>query len=278
MDGSSPAAADRSRILAYEETALTAWPALEQVLLDGWLVRFARGFTGRANSVNPLYAGALGGPDVADKIARCEALYAERGLACTFRLTPLAGAALDAELAARGYGRVNPSAALVLDLEAVGRRPERAGDRAEGVVIATRPESAWLEAYAASGARPPEMRPVLEAILARIPGRSLYGMIAAADGAGSAVAQGVLDDRRVHLINVATAPAARRRGLAGRVVAEILDRARDLGAREALIHVATGNAAAAALYDGLGAREVYVYHYRRRPDDPGGRAALALVR
>jgi len=35
--------------------ALTTWPALQQRLYDGWVVRFARGHTRRANSVNPLY-------------------------------------------------------------------------------------------------------------------------------------------------------------------------------------------------------------------------------
>jgi hypothetical protein len=38
-----------------EELALTTWPALQQWLYDGCVVRFAGGHTKRANSVNPLY-------------------------------------------------------------------------------------------------------------------------------------------------------------------------------------------------------------------------------
>src|SRR5262249_29851311 len=52
-----------------EEAAMKAWPALEEVLLDGWLLRFSRGYTKRANSVNPLYPSAL---PLEDHVRQCE--------------------------------------------------------------------------------------------------------------------------------------------------------------------------------------------------------------
>ncbi|MEQ8966280.1 MAG: GNAT family N-acetyltransferase [Azospirillaceae bacterium] len=275
MDGLSPASSDRARLLAYEETVLTTWPALEQVFYDGWILRFAGGFTGRANSVNPLYAGSGDGPALPDKIARCERLYAERGLDCVFRLTPLADPELDAELAARGYERERTSIALILDLDRVVAETPAGGDTGgSGLVLMARPEAAWVDAYQAAGARPAEARPLFEAILARIPGRAIYAMVADAGGAGAAVAQGVIDGERVHLVNIATAPGARRRGLARRLVAELAVQARRAGAVEGLIHVAADNAAAVALYDGFGAREAYRYHYRRQSDASGDRYAM----
>ncbi len=58
-----------------EELTLNAWPALQTVLYDGWLLRFADGYTRRANSVNPIYPSAV---PLADKIAACERAYAAR--------------------------------------------------------------------------------------------------------------------------------------------------------------------------------------------------------
>ena len=42
-----------------EEVAMNAWPALQQMLFDGWIVRFAQGYTKRANSVHPRLASDL---------------------------------------------------------------------------------------------------------------------------------------------------------------------------------------------------------------------------
>lgn len=89
-----------------EEAGLNSWPALQQFLFDGWLVRFARGYTKRANSVTPLYSSLL--PEE-EKIAWCEHIYKENQLPAIFRLLSFSAESqhLDQLLARRGYAALD---------------------------------------------------------------------------------------------------------------------------------------------------------------------------
>ena len=71
-------------IRLLEELSMNAWPALQTLLYDGWVLRFAEGYTRRANSVNPLYPSTR---DALEKIEACERLYRGQGLAVIFKLT-----------------------------------------------------------------------------------------------------------------------------------------------------------------------------------------------
>lgn len=55
------------------------------MLYDGWVLRFANGYTKRANSVNPIY---FSNEDVSIKIKHCESMYAAHQLKTTFKITP----------------------------------------------------------------------------------------------------------------------------------------------------------------------------------------------
>lgn len=46
-------------IRQIEEISLNAWPALQTIHYDGWILRFAYGVTKRSNSVSLIYESTL---------------------------------------------------------------------------------------------------------------------------------------------------------------------------------------------------------------------------
>jgi ribosomal protein S18 acetylase RimI-like enzyme len=77
-----------------------------------------------------------------------------------------------------------------------------------------------------------------------------------------ALALAVVDADLVGLFEVMTAPERRRRGLARALTAGLLRWGRMQRASTCWLAVAAENLPAVRLYEGLGFREAYRYHYR----------------
>ena len=247
-------------IRRIEEFTLSAWPALGEVLLDGWLLRFAGGFTGRSNSAHPMYppaaAGAYADPAaVREKVRACERVYEAAGLPPRFKLTPASvPAGLDRVLADAGYRDAGGASVQVCDLAEADVAPAASARAWDG------PAAEWLDAYAAFNGLPVRHRDTLAAIVAAIvPRRRLLAI----EEGGELVAcgLGVVLPPFVGLFDIATRPDRRRRGLGRRVVGDLLDWGREHGATVGCLQVVPENAPAVALYASLGFREAYRYRY-----------------
>ncbi len=239
---------DLDEIRKMEERGFRAWPALETVDTAGWRLRFAGGYTKRANSIN-----ALGDIyDFSAEIASClESPYRERGLGSVWRLTPLAPPAVDALLADRGYRAIERSL--------VQRRrlaPGLAADRE--VEILPQPTPAWIEAFSQHSPVRPEHRPVMQKMLAAIAAPIGFAFVVE-DGRPMAMAIGVVDGDHMGLFDVLVMPHARRRGLARRVTESLYAWAWQQGARFAWLQVVATNDAALPLYAAQGFRKLYEY-------------------
>lgn len=241
----------------FERAAAAALRPQESVVDDGWILRAdgARGVVRRANAVLPRGAGC---DPLTVKLARAEAWYGARGRAARFLVAPDAEpAGLADALAAAGYRFEVPVLVLVRALEPGSAWP------APGVACAEAPGAGWRAAYAAT--LPEDERDERLRLAADAPEPRAYAA-AGAEGCGLAVRSGEL----VGLFDVATAPDARRRGVARAVTAALLAWGTAQGARRAYLQVAEGNAAARALYAGFGFRPAYRYVYAVGPADPAG--------
>lgn len=242
-------AADLQRIRGLEERAFNAWPALQTVVADGWVMRFSAGYTKRANSLNAWMPSA----PVESILPETAALYRRQGLPLVVRLSPLADEAADAALAARGFARIDETIVMVA--------PIADGAIDSSVVIDAKPTARWSAGFADANRVPDRHRQTHDAMLAAIRWPAAFASLTE-DQRPVAWGLGVAERGMVGLFDIVTSPDVRRRGLGRRLVTSLLAWGRSEGCREAYLQVVATNTPAIALYQALGFREVYRYHYR----------------
>jgi ribosomal protein S18 acetylase RimI-like enzyme len=238
-----------------EELSMNAWPAPRRVFHDGWVLGFGGGFTGRANSVHPIYEGTL---DVEGKIRFCEQAYAAQQLPTLFKLSPAARPDdLDDRLTARGYRTLQQTSVRVVDLE-------NDGIRDAALEIRHAPEERWLKSVAQLRGLSDHDARALAAIVNAIARPAAFASIVLSDGV-AACGLGVADGPWVGLFDIVTREDQRGRGHATALVRGLLAWAAGKGAARAYLQVMVENNAAMRLYDKLGFREAYRYCYRKSP-------------
>lgn len=233
---------------------MNALPALQTVLYDGWVLRFADGYTGRGNAVYPLYASTQ---DVAQKIETCERWYVARGLRTAFKLTrAMQPQDLDDVLAARGYALHNETCVQTLDLN---RNQVEAAEAS--ISLCHTLNDAWLAAYVQMAGTAPAHQPTLRRMLSNLVPTAAYAL---AHHAGAVVAcgLGVLQGEYLGLFDIVTAAHARRQGFGRQIVGSLLRWGQASGAQIAYLQVAAANAPALQLYARFGFQEAYRYWYR----------------
>ena len=256
----SPSPADARRI---EEVGLNNLQSRRQLLYDGWVVFLSPGRAKRARSVNAFYGSTL---PIGEKIARCEALYARHGLPALFRITPFVHPGdIDRALEDRGYVTFEPTLVMTAALDAPPDAPHGRGRPADLEMTAPMLE-AFVEIVGSMRGSPPSQRAAHLERMAQSP-LDLRPLVARRDG--RPVASGVLsvEGDVAGLFDIVTEPAHRGQGIGTEVVAALLARAWERGARVAFLQVNEGNAPAISIYRRYGFDTRYRYHYRARPDE-----------
>jgi N-acetylglutamate synthase len=245
--------AERGLEWRVEETCLNAWPALREVLLDGWVLRFSEGLTRRSNSANPLR------PVSHTDLRTCEVLYRRLGLPTIFRVLSLIDPGVDERLAKAGYTGEGESCVLyaAIDDIAAARDPD--------VKLLDQPTPEWFDAMAALQNHSSEQAATYRGIVGQLAVPAAFVTLSD-EGGIAALAYGALHNSCLCYESVITDRRRRRQGWGRRIVNALTAWARDKGAVGACLQVEAHNAPARALYDAIGLkRELYRYHYRREP-------------
>ncbi len=214
--------------------------------LGEWSLRWAAGFTGRANSALAVGDPGRGLGDALEAV--CDFAHG-RGIA------PMVQVVRDSpnERAIAAAGWV-PAAHHGAGHEvAVLTAPLRPAPAVPDVSVRDEPAPEWWEL----ALRPGEDSPAARQVLAG--GKVGYG-VATAEGALAGVVRGALVEDWLHVGRLEVAPAFRRRGLGSALMGAVQAWGAEHGAARAVLQVAEGNSGALALYAGLG----YAPHHRYR--------------
>jgi N-acetylglutamate synthase len=243
-----------SLVSALETRLINAWPALESQMAEGWILRFAKGYSKRANAATPLMAGATLDDALADHILR---QFGEQGIRPTFRLTGLEAGDVDARLAARGFIEIEPSIGMVGDLSGdVEREPS--------VEIETHVNPRWVREAASSYGGDKADDSVLIEIVNRIRQPAAFATLSL-DEQHVAWGLAVAERGYVGLYDIVVAPDLRGLGLSRTLVTSLMAWGREQGATRAYLQVRETNEVARALYRSLGFADAYRYTHRVAP-------------
>ncbi len=238
------------RIRRLDRVGLATWPALEEAVHDGWVLRAAAGVTMRSNSASPLETprGSL-----ADAIDAAESWYRSRGLPPAFRLTPAAPPDLEPRLARRGYV---PKPAVDVMVRPIGRAANGGGVRLEAA-----PSETWFTTLMAVRFPGGTSAEVVRRMLASASGPITYASISNASCIES-MGMGAVHDEHIAVYVMHTDPARRRRGMGAHILDALLAWGRAEGAGAAFLQVQSENPGGLAFYRRAGFRTVYRYWYR----------------
>ena len=240
-------------IRTIEELSMNAWPALQILHYDGWVLRCADGYTKRANSIYPLYPSEI---DVGEKIDFCESFYQDRNLPVVFKLTHASTPAnLDVRLKALGYCPASHTSVQLLDLT------QGEYGTMEDIELSSEDSETWQAAIVRMNGMDSNHKVTHENILrAILPGKCFASL--SVEGRVTGCGLAVLQAGYLGLFDIVIDTPIRARGYGTRLVNAMLAWGVQQGAHTAYLQVMCDNEPATRLYRKLGFMEKYRYWYR----------------
>lgn len=240
-------------MIEIEELSMNAWPALQTKLYDGWVLRFAEGYTKRANSVNPIYNSTI---SLRIKLDYCEKEYGHVNLPVVYKLTSESQPkALDEELDKRGYKRIDETSVRLLRIENYRDK------KVEGIQITTEFNDTWINGFFKCSGINEEDQITAKKMLDNIIGKVIC-VSKQVDGKLVGCGFGIIEREYVGIFDIIVDKNYRGNGHGKNIMNGILNTAANKGVKTAYLQVVVGNRPAENLYNNLRFQEEYRYWYR----------------
>ncbi|MGC4377506.1 GNAT family N-acetyltransferase [Fictibacillus sp. Mic-4] len=236
-----------------EELSLNSWQPLSTLLYDGWVIRFANGYTKRANSISPIYYSTY---DLNAKIEQCEQIYLNQGLLPAFKITPFVKPEnLDEHLNERDYSRVDLTSVQTAELKKV-KEPVLHSIKLDETV-----NTEWVNHFYRLNHVEEKYKDTIVKMLSNIATKkcliSLYYKEEVV-----ACGLGVIEREHIGLYDIVTDSKFRRQGFAEQLILNLLKWGKEKRAKYSYLAVLLNNNPALKLYAKIGFTERYRYWYR----------------
>lgn len=243
---------DMALVGACETRIVNAWPAPTTLVVDQWVVRFANGYSGRANSASSLSEG--GDMDEAT-LAFVEGLYRQAGLPPRIRFTPLVAQNARQRFAEHGYRIETASFGMVAELDPGLHLPD------PGIIATAQADGAWIDGVCGHQTGAKRNRDHLAAIVTGVRLPAAFATLLH-EGRPAAYAMSVAERGMAEIGAVIVDEALRGKGLGKRLMLALMGWAAAQGCTLAYLQVDQSNGLALEMYRRLGFRTVYAYETR----------------
>ncbi|MED3687678.1 GNAT family N-acetyltransferase [Peribacillus butanolivorans] len=246
---------DQSKLIQkIEEISMNALPALQTQIYDGWILRFAAGYTKRANSINPIY---FSHEDLQSKIENSEHMYLERNIKVVYKITPQASPSnLDSVLEKFGYSLEGTTSVQVLTLL------ETEAPSKSNFLIYNQLHENWFRNFCLLNHISDHDQTIFKKMLENIIPDRCFMLLTDDSGTVLACGLGVLEGEYLGVFNIVTQEKFRNQGYGAKLIKNLLHWGKENGAKNAYLQVILSNAPALNLYAKLGFEEKYKYWYR----------------
>ena len=239
-----------------EELTMNAWPSLQTIISDGWIIRMAGGYTKRANSVNPIYSFEN---NLDEKINYCENIYKQNNLPVIYKIIECEDhKIIDTRLEELNYQKIDLTSVQVCN------NIKRMNNKIERIVIDNKFTENWKNCfYYCNNITNTETISIIENMLKNIK-QNIISVYKMNNGTFVGCGYGVIEKDFVGLFDIIVREEFRSKGYGKEIVETILKKAEETGIEKSYLSVVNNNVIARKLYEKLGFKEIYKYWYRKK--------------
>ena len=238
-----------------EELSINAWPALQTIIYDGWVIRLSNGYGNRANSINPIYPSNM---ELSAKLNYCDELFTRHNLLTTYKLLGCEEhKTIEETLEGLGYRKINETSIQVCNV------PDNPGNPARGIIVNDGFSDQWKESVIEFNRIEEKHTQVFRKIVDNVAVEKIV-VHKEIDGKIVGCGYGAIDNGYVGIFDIVVKEEFRGKGYGREIVEAILSGAAERGVKKTYLQVMINNSVALHLYKKMGYREIYRYWYRKK--------------